>query len=163
MKARSGTVAALEGLLGGVISLATSGRMPVVVGALQRRPITKAVRNSASETITALGGAVAVPSAVRSSDSTTTMRRERRHHHQDGGRQRQHREQRDHLDHALGEAAALSEIDADICAPRRRRRQRQSATPTATVTKTDTAGWKEPSRFCGRRPKLVAISCSRLS
>ena len=36
--------------------------------------MTKAVRNSASETITALGGAVAVPSAVRSSDSTTTMR-----------------------------------------------------------------------------------------
>ena len=36
--------------------------------------MTKAVRNSASETITALGGAVAVPSAVRRSDSTTTMR-----------------------------------------------------------------------------------------
>ena len=36
--------------------------------------MTKAVRNSASETITALGGAVAVPSAVRNSDSTTTMR-----------------------------------------------------------------------------------------
>jgi hypothetical protein len=32
------------------------------------------VRNSASATITALGGAVAVPSAVRNSDSTTTMR-----------------------------------------------------------------------------------------
>ena len=37
-------------------------------------PITKAVRNSASEITTELGGAVAVPSAVRSSDSTTTMR-----------------------------------------------------------------------------------------
>ena len=37
-------------------------------------PITKAVRNKASETITALGGAVAVPSAVRRSDNTTTMR-----------------------------------------------------------------------------------------
>ena len=36
--------------------------------------MTKAVRNSASETMTALGGAVAVPSAVRNSDSTTTMR-----------------------------------------------------------------------------------------
>ena len=36
--------------------------------------MTKAVRNSASDTITALGGAVAVPSAVRNSDSTTTMR-----------------------------------------------------------------------------------------
>ena len=36
--------------------------------------ITKAVRNIASEMSTALGGAVAVPSAVRSSDSTTTMR-----------------------------------------------------------------------------------------
>ena len=36
--------------------------------------ITNAVRNIASEMITALGGAVAVPSAVRSSDSTTTMR-----------------------------------------------------------------------------------------
>ena len=32
------------------------------------------MRNSASDTITALGGAVAVPSAVRSSDSTTTIR-----------------------------------------------------------------------------------------
>ena len=32
------------------------------------------VRNSASETITVFGGAVAVPSAVRSSESTTTMR-----------------------------------------------------------------------------------------
>jgi hypothetical protein len=32
------------------------------------------VRNSASETTTALGGAVAVPSAVRRSESTTTMR-----------------------------------------------------------------------------------------
>src|SRR6185295_16694824 len=36
--------------------------------------ITNAVRNIASEMITALGGAVAVPSAVRSSESTTTMR-----------------------------------------------------------------------------------------
>ena len=36
--------------------------------------MTKAVRNSASETMTAFGGAVAVPSAVRNSDSTTTMR-----------------------------------------------------------------------------------------
>ena len=36
--------------------------------------MTKAVRNKASDTITALGGAVAVPSAVRSSDSTTTIR-----------------------------------------------------------------------------------------
>ena len=32
------------------------------------------MRKSASATITALGGAVAVPSAVRSSESTTTMR-----------------------------------------------------------------------------------------
>ena len=32
------------------------------------------MRNSASATITAFGGAVAVPSAVRKSDSTTTMR-----------------------------------------------------------------------------------------
>ena len=37
-------------------------------------PITKAVRNSASEMTTELGGAVAVPSAVRNSDSTTTIR-----------------------------------------------------------------------------------------
>src|ERR1700733_640518 len=36
--------------------------------------MTKAVRNSASEMTTELGGAVAVPSAVRNSDSTTTMR-----------------------------------------------------------------------------------------
>ena len=46
----------------------------VVVGFLQHRPITKAVRNIASAMITEFGGAVAVPSAVRSSDSTTTMR-----------------------------------------------------------------------------------------
>jgi hypothetical protein len=32
------------------------------------------VRKRASATVTALGGAVAVPSAVRSSESTTTMR-----------------------------------------------------------------------------------------
>src|SRR5258708_31294076 len=37
-------------------------------------PITKAVRNSASANITEFGGAVAVPNAVRSSDSTTTIR-----------------------------------------------------------------------------------------
>ena len=37
-------------------------------------PITKAVRNNASEMTTELGGAVAVPSAVRNSDSTTTIR-----------------------------------------------------------------------------------------
>ena len=36
--------------------------------------MTKAVRNSASDMTTELGGAVAVPSAVRSSDSTTTIR-----------------------------------------------------------------------------------------
>ncbi len=36
--------------------------------------MTKAVRNKASEITTELGGAVAVPSAVRSSDNTTTMR-----------------------------------------------------------------------------------------
>ena len=37
-------------------------------------PMTKAVRNSASEITTEFGGAVAVPSAVRNSDSTTTIR-----------------------------------------------------------------------------------------
>jgi hypothetical protein len=31
------------------------------------------------------------------------------HHHEDGRRQRQHREQRDHLDHALGQALRLAE------------------------------------------------------
>ncbi len=36
--------------------------------------ITKAVRNIARLTITAFGGAVWVPIAVRSSDSTTTIR-----------------------------------------------------------------------------------------
>ena len=36
--------------------------------------MTKKVRNSASDTITELGGAVCRPIAVRSSDSTTTMR-----------------------------------------------------------------------------------------
>ncbi len=49
---------------------------------------------------------------------------ERRHHDEDRGRQRQHRQQRDHLDHALGEPAALSEIDADVLRARRRHRQR---------------------------------------
>ena len=42
------------------------------------------------------------PSAERNSDSTTTIRVNRRHHDQDGGRERQHAEQRDELDHALG-------------------------------------------------------------
>jgi hypothetical protein len=37
-------------------------------------PITKAVRNKASEMTTEFGGAVAVPSAVRNSDKTTTIR-----------------------------------------------------------------------------------------
>ena len=36
--------------------------------------MTKAVRNTASDTITVLGGAVWRPIAERSSDSTTTMR-----------------------------------------------------------------------------------------
>ena len=36
--------------------------------------MTKAVRNNASEMTTEFGGAVAVPSAVRRSESTTTMR-----------------------------------------------------------------------------------------
>ena len=36
--------------------------------------MTKAVRNRASEMTTEFGGEVAVPSAVRNSDSTTTIR-----------------------------------------------------------------------------------------
>ena len=45
---------------------------------------------------------------------------ERRHHDQDRRRDRQHRQQRDQLDRALGDAAAaLAEIDADVLRERR--------------------------------------------
>src|SRR5512134_2051820 len=75
--------------------------------------MTNTVRNKASETITVLGGAVALPSAVRNSDSTTTIRvNDVTMTRIDGARQ--HRDQRDQLDHALGQAGALAEIDADV-------------------------------------------------
>ena len=45
--------------------------------------------------------------------------RERRHHDEDRRRDRQHRDQRDELDRALGDAAALAEIDADVLRGRR--------------------------------------------
>jgi len=64
--------------------------------------------------ITEFGGAVAVPKAVRSSDSTTRSG-ERRHHDQDRRRDREDRQQRNQLDGALGDPAiALAEIDADV-------------------------------------------------
>src|SRR5215204_3538773 len=63
MKARNGSDAR-SNACSGVISLASRGRTPA----------TNAVRNIASEMSTALGGAVAVPRAVRSNESTTTMR-----------------------------------------------------------------------------------------
>ena len=68
--------------------------------------------------ITEFGGAVAVPSAVRNNDSHDPG--ERRHHDQDRRRNREHGQQRDQLDRALGNpAVALAEIDADILCERR--------------------------------------------
>ena len=46
----------------------------VVIGFLQHRPHHERGEEHRQATITEFGGAVAVPSAVRSSDSTTTMR-----------------------------------------------------------------------------------------
>ena len=53
---------------------AKSGAMPWSYDACRVGCMMKKVRNSASDTITELGGAVCRPIAVRSSDSTTTMR-----------------------------------------------------------------------------------------
>ena len=58
----------------GWISFCVSGRRPTSQARSKVGAITNAVRNSASETITAFGGAVPEPSAERSSDSTTTIR-----------------------------------------------------------------------------------------
>src|SRR6201989_1976017 len=73
MKPRSGTDARCSAS-STLIWLATSGLMPSSYDFCSTGPITKAVRNIASATITVFGGAVAVPIAVRSSDSTTTIR-----------------------------------------------------------------------------------------
>ena len=73
MKPRSGTEARCSAS-STPIWLATNGLMPSSYDFCSTGPITNAVRNIASAIITEFGGAVAVPSAVRSSDSTTTMR-----------------------------------------------------------------------------------------
>ena len=73
MKPRSGTEARCSAS-STPIWLATSGLMPSSYDFCSTGPITNAVRNMASAMITEFGGAVAVPSAVRSSDSTTTIR-----------------------------------------------------------------------------------------
>ncbi len=74
--------------------------------------------------MTALGGAVWVPMAVRSSDSTTAMRTKlvtmmrMERHRQDG-------DERDELDDALVHAGALAEIDRDVLRDRRPRDERR--------------------------------------
>ena len=73
MKPRSGPEARSNASLT-LISLATRGFIPTSYTRVSTGPMTKAVRKSASEMTTEFGGEVAVPSAVRNSDSTTTMR-----------------------------------------------------------------------------------------
>jgi len=58
-----------------------------------------------------------VPSAQRQHHDDT---RERRHHDQDRRGDRQHRQERDQLDRALGDATTLAaQIDADVLRERR--------------------------------------------
>ena len=73
--------------------------------------------------MTALGGAVAVPSAVRSSDSTTTMRvNEVIITTIEGAIDRMVSSAISWIG-ALGDAAALAEIDADVLGERRLREE----------------------------------------
>jgi hypothetical protein len=65
---------AFKRLLGGYL-FATSGLIPVSQAPCNAAPITDAVKKRANDTITALGGAVAVPSAVRSSDGNHDPRK----------------------------------------------------------------------------------------
>ena len=70
----------------------------------------------------------------------------------------------DHLDHALGQSAALCEIDADVLrASRLRRRCDQSGYSDRHRHKTDTAVGNAYHVFPGGRPSKLAISSSRLS
>ena len=70
--------------------------------------------------MTEFGGAVAVPSAVRNSDSTTTIRVNDVIMIRIDGAIDSTVRQRDQLDRALGDAAiALAEIDADVLRERR--------------------------------------------
>src|SRR6476661_5751233 len=125
MKARSGCEPRWKAC-SAVIWLATSGCTPVSYAFCSAGPMTKAVRNSDSETMTELGGAERGAQERQHHDDAG----ERGHHDEDRGRQRQHRQQRDHLDHALGETPALREVDADLLrAGGRRQRDDQSGYP----------------------------------
>jgi Flagellar motor switch protein FliM len=86
---------------------------------------------------------------------------EGRHHHQDRRRERQHGNERDQLDHALGEARALAEIDADVLGGGRMRRRHEHRRG-----RREAAGEQRRAGHQGLsagRPSRLAISSSRLS
>jgi hypothetical protein len=79
-------------------------------------------------------------------------------------RRAQHGEQRNHLDDALGQYVALSEVDADIlCGGCRRRREEHPGYPDRHRHQTDTAVGSRRHDFPGGRPSKLAISSSRFS
>ena len=104
---------ALERLLGG--DLVGDHRLDAdVIGALERRPHHEGGEEQRQRHDHGIGrrGRGAERGAQQRQHHHDP--RERGHHHQDRRRERQHRQQRDQLDHALGEAGALAEIDADV-------------------------------------------------
>ena len=106
----------LEGLLRG--DLVVDQRLDAeIVGALERRPHHEGGEEQRERDDHGVGrrrrGAERGAQQRQHHDDAG----ERRHHHQDGRRERQHRHQRDELEHALGEPAALAEIDADVLRP----------------------------------------------
>jgi hypothetical protein len=91
--------------------------------------------------------------------------RERRHHYQDRRRQREHLQQRDDLDDALGQPAtvgALAEIDADVLRNGRSCEQ-ENQLPRPTPPLREHGGQNGCHDFPGGRPSKLAISSSRLS
>src|SRR6476660_8860299 len=119
-------------------------------------------RTSASETMTVFGGAVAVPSAVRRSDSTTTMRVN------DVIMTRMEapataRSTARSSECALGQTVALSEVNADVLRGGRCRRDEDPGYPDRHRHKTDTAAGIACYDFPGGRPSKLAISSSRFS
>ena len=124
------------------------------------------MRNSASETITALGGAVAVPSAVRSSESTTTMRvNEVIITRIDGASDSTVRSAISWITRSVS-AAALAEIDADVLRERPETQPSQGSVPTTAATvarRTQRRSCDAVKSFLFGRPSKLAISCSRLS
>src|SRR5215213_7235541 len=110
MKTRNGPEARSNASTGW-IRPATRGSMPSRYAAVKVGAMTKADRNSDQ----------ADDHGVRrrrlGADGRAQERqhhhdtRERGHHHEDGGRERQHGHKRDELERALGDAAALAEIE----------------------------------------------------